>query len=265
MNDIQLYEQVSKTQFPMHILRFDDSDYRVRPHWHEHTEIHVLLRGGATLLCDSEPIPLTAGDCVTISGNELHQGGGGRCSFLCLLVPPSLLGNRYTVFQRVIQDEHITKLASQIAEAAASDDNASALQMHGLACLLLSHLLRHHTLSVLEESLSSKRIKDLERINHALLLMDQRYQTQLSTAFLASSVYLSEGYFCTLFKEIVGKSAMDYLNQLRVERAEELLKSSDMSISEIAYCCGFSDPNYFSRTYKRILKKTPSQTRLEKE
>ncbi|MBQ7336229.1 MAG: AraC family transcriptional regulator [Clostridia bacterium] len=264
MNELHLYEQIPKGPLLMRVRQFENKDYRFFLHWHEHTEIHILLQGEGTLLCNNERIPLASGDCAVINGNELHQGGSGKATYLCLLVPPALLGNRYTVFERVIRDETVKRFAQDILQAVGQANACDMLKAHGSAYLLVAHLLENHTVYALDESLASKHLKKLERINNAVLLMNQNYKNSISTADLASAVYLSEGYFCSLFKEVMGKSAMDYLNGLRVERAEQLLKASDMSVSEIAFCCGFSDANYFSRTYKRFLHKTPSQTRLEK-
>jgi two-component system response regulator YesN len=77
-------------------------------------------------------------------------------------------------------------------------------------------------------------------------------------------VHLSEGYFCQIFKEATGKSAMQYLHEIRVEKAEEMLRSTTATVSEIADCCGFTDPNYFSRIFKKIKGVTPGSLRETK-
>ena len=78
-------------------------------------------------------------------------------------------------------------------------------------------------------------------------------------------VYVSEGYFCNLFKEVTGKSAKEYIIQLRVKKAMSLLSSSSFSITDVCYMCGFSDPNYFTRVFKKKTGSLPSEFRLKKE
>ena len=62
-------------------------------------------------------------------------------------------------------------------------------------------------------------------------------------------------------KEVTEKTAKEYILSLRIEKAVELLDSTEMTITEICYCCGFSDPNYFTRMFKQITGKLPSKIR----
>ena len=66
-----------------------------------------------------------------------------------------------------------------------------------------------------------------------------------------------------LFKSSVGLTPMAYVKKLRLEKAAELLASTDMNITETAEKCGFDDPNYFARLFKKSFGKTPREFKNE--
>ena len=142
-------------------------------------------------------------------------------------------------------------------------DLPSVLEGRGAVHLLMAHMIRNHALRELSGSHYARHVAKLEKINRAITYINQNYEKPLSTAQLASIFYMSEGYFCQLFKDVMKQSAIEYLNTVRTEKAEHLLKTTSMSISEIAFYCGFSDANYFSRTYKKIKHESPTETRLK--
>ena len=58
---------------------------------------------------------------------------------------------------------------------------------------------------------------------------------------------------------------MEYINGFRVDKAEKMLLKTDLTVTEIAFCCGFDDANYFSRTYKKIKGENPQSARQTRE
>ena len=67
---------------------------------------------------------------------------------------------------------------------------------------------------------------------------------------LAAVAKLHPNYFINKFKKYYGTSPMHFMSKMRIEKAEKLLLSSDLSIGEIALCCGFADRLYFSTAFK---------------
>ena len=72
---------------------------------------------------------------------------------------------------------------------------------------------------------------------------------------------LSLSSFKRKFKTVYGTSPNKYITSKRLDRAQTLLRTSKLSISEIAYDCGFSDVSYFSKTYKKHFNASPSELR----
>ena len=82
---------------------------------------------------------------------------------------------------------------------------------------------------------------------------------------MADAVSLSRSVFYAKIKSLVGVSPSDFLRQIRMERAQQLIVKSKYSFSEIAYACGFSDPKYFSKCFKKETGMTPTEYRQKQE
>ncbi len=155
----------------------------------------------------------------------------------------------------------MAELIEKITRGDKTLDNVTDLESRGYAYLLISHLIKHYAVRTFSEAVYSQHFKKMNLVNRAVRFMNEHYAEPLSTRALAKELHLSEGYFCEIFKSTTGKTALEYLNGLRAEKAEQLLRTTDMTVSEIAFCCGFADANYFARVYKRCMEKTPRQTR----
>ena len=83
----------------------------------------------------------------------------------------------------------------------------------------------------------------------------------LTIPSIAAEMGMSRTSFFSRFKELAGLSPQDYLIHYRISHARELLLSSSLGIAEVAYRCGFSDPKYFSRVFKKIEGTSPSSVR----
>ncbi|MBR6477315.1 MAG: helix-turn-helix transcriptional regulator, partial [Lachnospiraceae bacterium] len=66
-------------------------------------------------------------------------------------------------------------------------------------------------------------------------------------------------YFSKIFKEATGENFIEYLTNLRMVKAKELLTQTDCSIKEICVKVGYSEPNYFSRSFKKNVGVTPTE------
>lgn len=79
----------------------------------------------------------------------------------------------------------------------------------------------------------------------------------------AAKFNLSSYYFSRRFKEALGYNFSDYINMLRIKKAKELLIDDSMSIKEVGYSVGFSDPNYFSKLFKKYEGVTPTEYKVK--
>ena len=78
----------------------------------------------------------------------------------------------------------------------------------------------------------------------------------LSLEALSKSVGFSPVYFHKLFKASTGKTLRDYVEEQRLKRSVDLLLSTDLTLTQIAYACGFSSQSYFSYAFKKKMKRS---------
>lgn len=91
--------------------------------------------------------------------------------------------------------------------------------------------------------------------------IQENYQKDLSLDEVSRQMDLSPYYFSKLFKEETGSNFVEYVTNLRIGKAKELLVKDGMSMKEICASVGYSDPNYFSRIFKKNTGVTPTEYR----
>lgn len=100
-----------------------------------------------------------------------------------------------------------------------------------------------------------------ERAHLARHLLDQGYSTPITIEQLSNEVALSPYYLIRLFRRIYKQTPHQYLTQLRIGRAKELLSNSDLNITEICVDVGFESLGSFSALFSKIVGITPSAYR----
>lgn len=91
--------------------------------------------------------------------------------------------------------------------------------------------------------------------------MHSQYHQTVTLEDISDKFSISIRSLSRRFRQATGKTPMQYLQQIRIDNAKELLRSSNLGIAEIAYSCGFADCSYFSSTFKRIIRLTPRDYR----
>lgn len=98
-------------------------------------------------------------------------------------------------------------------------------------------------------------------IQKAVSYMEEHYQENLSLKDISKIIGLSGSYFSHLFKQETGKNYIEYLNEIRLERAMKDLNNSDEKIVVIAQKHGFQNLEYFSRYFKKKTGESPAKWR----
>lgn len=110
------------------------------------------------------------------------------------------------------------------------------------------------------DTISGRRYSDIIEI-----AKDQIRKTYMSDEIslntIAAEVGMSPSYFSSIFNKEMGKTFVEYLTEIRMDRAKELLMCSSMKISEIGYEVGYKDPHYFSYIFKKTQNCTPKEFR----
>ena len=108
---------------------------------------------------------------------------------------------------------------------------------------------------------SAREKEAVSIIEKAKSYIRDNYKKDISLDEVSREVDISPYYFSKLFKQETGGNFIEYLTGVRLRNARELLKDSELSIKEICAESGYSDPNYFSRIFKKYEGVTPSEFR----
>lgn len=100
-----------------------------------------------------------------------------------------------------------------------------------------------------------------DKISEVLEYINKNIDKKISLDDICKNVHISKYYLCHTFKKSTQISIYDYILSRRISMAKKRLIYTDMSISEIALCCGFSSFAYFSKAFKEAEKLTPMQYR----
>lgn len=128
------------------------------------------------------------------------------------------------------------------------------------ACILSEVFTRYQNWKAAAEKLKDN--KHFERIEESRRYIEEHYQDfNLSAGMVAEYLGYSTNYFSRIFKSITGFYINDYIRQIRIMKAQELLVESDMTITSIAEASGFSTANYFYAIFKKETGLTPAAYR----
>ena len=98
-------------------------------------------------------------------------------------------------------------------------------------------------------------------IERAKEYIEKNYKKDISLDEVSQEVDMSSYYFSKLFKEVSGYNFIEYVTNMRIELAKELLMDGSLSMKEICVDVGYGDPNYFSRIFKKCVGVTPTEFR----
>lgn len=215
-------------------------------------DYHILYIAVGMLAAEygGETCTLTAGDFVVYEPHQrqLYTFPAGTETYTCwihftgtavqeILASLTLRGGVY----RGGPDP----LIRQMFERLSGMDNFTAPDeavLNGTLLTLLGFLSRHA---------AGTPTAGTESVTLAIRLMRREYNKPLTVADLAASCGMSESNFLQVFRRTTGMPPHRYLMKIRMEQARELLQHTKLPISEVAAQCGFTDPLYFSRVFRR--------------
>jgi len=252
--------------------------------WHFHSEFELILivKSGGYRMVGDYLAPLQPGDLVLLGPNLPHiyqndERTRGRVppahalviqfrsDFLCeqWVQSPSFGPVRH-LFQHAARGLHIT---------GATRDQVSATMRQMAGASGLQRIIRF--LDILDTLAASRECRplasagfmeggvsfDQSRLDRVYRFMQEHLDQPLLQSNLARLVHLSQGAFSRLFHQHTGMTHAEFVNELRVGRACRLLAESEMSVTEIAFACGFGNLSNFNRQFLRLKHASPSEFR----
>ncbi|MPM98311.1 Arabinose operon regulatory protein [bioreactor metagenome] len=110
------------------------------------------------------------------------------------------------------------------------------------------------------------RVSRTKKYSEAFLLYVENnyYREDLTIEEIAKSMYLHPSYFSQVIKEELGLNALKYLNLYRMNKASQLLKTTELSVEEIASAVGYQNRHSFTRAFKNRFQSSPTRYKFEK-
>jgi two-component system response regulator YesN len=118
-----------------------------------------------------------------------------------------------------------------------------------------------HVLSTIKRLLEKKQERVNGMIEKIKYFLDKNYHKNISLQTASDSLHLSPKYLSRIFKENTGVGFNDYKLKLKMDKAKELLSSTDLTVNEISYKIGYENTESFIRIFKKLNRCTPSHYR----
>lgn len=281
--------------FPCAVYRCfgNEGTLRVKPHWHEEIEIIYLKSGKYSLTINMEPFEVSRECFFFINRGELHQISSLTADFqeMAIVFDPQLLRfqtydptDEYIIhpliagtltYPRYMNSSHPAFLRfrqeyDRIIQAFCRGQQVPPTGEQVYTTDTVSHLQTKASLLQMLALLSEYGMMDgtwrpenhrVESVKTVLTYIGEHYQEKLYVRDLSDLANMNEQYFCRFFKKAVGKSPIDYINDVRLTQVIRLLESTELPVTQICLECGFNNIGNFQRLFRRKTGTTPLQYR----
>lgn len=253
--------------------REDDGWDMERFHFHDYVEILLPVSGWGEIYVNSQVHPLSAGQIYLLGGSVLHrtlvEGHYGRYVLYIRRGTLEQFSTLQTDLTRLAiagyrscrlgaRQEEITRLFRDLSDMPQDSSYGGDLTRMGTLLTLLGQvapsLLRAS--GGMGEKPGSAQIED--KIKPAIRYIRENLTEKITLEDVAAEVHVSRHYMCRIFKQATGYKLMDFVNQSRVCRAQELLREG-VSVREAGERVGFSDYCNFIRTFRKIAGVSPGR------
>ena len=278
---------VFKVAPPYPFLKLPDLDFTQQQHYHDFSELVIVTEGTGLHWVEGFEFHVAAGDVFLIQGDQQHyfkelygltlynvmfQSDRLQLPTKELKKIPGF--NAVFVLEPSYREKHNFKSRLHLDHSGLAKVQQMLRQMEqeiksqesGFEISLLGNLIQLFVFLSRQYSKAPQTVQGqaILRIAEVIGALEKDYSSPWKLSGLADLAHMSEGNLHRVFKEAVGQSPIDYLIQLRLHRAMELLSETTLSITEIAFQVGFNDSNYFTRQFKKVVGISPSRYRGSK-
>ena len=239
------------------------SEAKVNVHYHDWFEIYYLVSGVCHFFVDNRSYKLLPGDIVFIPQGVIHKTNyssptHSRMVINCPseLIPPSVTDyvmSQTHIFRNRKMTAEIDRIFKVIKQEYSADDAFSADALRScLSYLFIS------TARLAEEC--DDIGSEATCVENAITFIQNNYMNKISLSDTAKYCSVSNEHLSRTFKKQTGVGYNEYLLVFRLTKAEQMLiNQPGLSVSDIAYRCGFNDSNYFSILFKKNYGVSPSE------
>ena len=275
-----------RREFPIAIY---EDDMRVVPvplHWHEEYEYILATKGLVTVNLGTQQVELKEGEAVFINSGCLHgvkSISSGESVLRSLVILPRLIGGST---DSIFWSRLVAPLSGKTAPAWIFLDGREKWQQEIREQMLLAwEVIREEdfdyenearfrvsrAIRLLLDNLPQIEVQGkrndsvVNRMKPILAYMEAHYMEDISNQLLMELGGCSESVLLRNFRQVTGTSPLQYLLDYRMQKAAEMLLTTEIKSADIAMACGFRDVSYFTKTFRRKMGSTPIEYRKSKE
>lgn len=257
-------------------------------HWHYHPECEIsfVKQGYGTRLVGDHVAPFTEGDLLmlgsdlphTLISDELFNKSGKKMEVVVIQFAPAIFESRSLEIEELSGIGRLLKGAlrglffSPEGNAAGQYETTVSLlktmpmqkgfERYLSLLKVLNGLAELSGVKLASEYYSpNKSVESEARIGKVCSFIHDHFSSEITIAKLADLAHMNEAAFCRFFKKMTGKTAINYINDLRIGKACQLLQGEGQSVGEIAYQSGFNSIPYFNRYFQKSKQCSPTQFR----
>lgn len=268
----QVSDELRSIPLSYHYINIKHPFYQMPLHWHEPCEIVRVISGKLTIYMDDHTICANADEVVFINQEIIHGYEPENCIYevvdfdskeiimrtsLCKDILHTFANNEFRILPfHPIKNADLYDITNRLFRLAAQDvRDKDLLLLSTLFELLGTIYVQHHYTDNFQDSKNTYRFRPL--LDH----IDSSFMNPITTAEMANVCEMSPNHFLKVFHKYFNQAPHEFLKTYRLERASVLLINTDLSITDIAYNCGFYDASYFVKVFKKYRGMTPKKYR----
>lgn len=246
------------------------------PNLHKHNchELYFLMSGDVRYVINHDIYDVNAGDVVVVPKNQMHSTlhrTKKNCERILIYFSDEFISALKSYMDSSVvenffklgcvkfspsQQERVLQLFFRMEKEQIRSDPYSRLEILSILCELIVFIMRYGTQGgrTLSDTVES-------RILDAVQYIYQNYNQLLSLHSVAKIACVEATYFSKILKKITGTNFYEFLTQVRLKKAEDLLLTSPMSINQIAESCGFTNGKNFWAIFKKNMGISPREYR----
>ncbi len=239
--------------------------YEARVHWHNYFEIEIIVSGKGTHILNGQKYEVSRGSMYIMSFYDYHSLEASEdIEIINMGFSPDLLDGKLA--ERLQHSGKTVMCSFDEEKIKYIDDRVRVLEKENAISNSPEDLvLRSILAEIASHALRFSNDKDEgaipEFVQQATAYIHENFRQDISLCILADALSVSSGYLGKLIKSSLGKSFNEYLGDVRLKYACNLLESSKLSVGEIALNSGHNSVQYFLHVFKRHFGLTPSQYR----
>ena len=236
----------------------------IAPHWHDYFEFELIIEGRATHCLNNGVISLGRGDAYLLSSLDLHRLTFESDVKLINLrfgegFLPQKLNDLMLSMNAIschFEPHELTYVLSRL-ERLKMEQAADRVFCTEISTSIISEIIY----MIIRKFTKHEKSELSSTVQRAMTYMLKNFRSDISLISVAEQISVTPQYLGSLFKESVGVTFHEYLNNLRLKYACSLLLSTDMAVKEIAFSSGYNSVEHFMYTFKKRFYMTPTEYR----